>query len=225
MTKNAKELPRAATLSIWMRRGKKSAGLNGRRRNVWPVRRARRCAGVCFPSFLVLVLVLGAVLVTVYWDDINFDALRRTISISVLRRTKAGEPIPFFYDRGSQRLAVLGNHLICATNKETTIYDFAGNELYQADVKLESPVLCVGGSLAAVYEVGGSHLTVFNEQGQKLNLILENGLGIYAASLNEADYLAVTSQKKSKRLRYRITPIWKKSFPLIPLPALWSMLM
>ena len=34
---------------------------------------------------------------------------------------------------------------------------------------------------------------------QKLNLMLENGLGIYAASLNEADYLAVTSQKKNQK--------------------------
>lgn len=150
--------------------------------------------------FLVLVLVLGAVLVTVYWDDINFDALRRTISYIGTTQDESGGTDPFFYDRGSaSAFAVLGNHLICATNKETTIYDFAGNELYQADVKLESLVLCVGGSLAAVYEVGGSHLTVFNEQGQKLNLILENGLGIYAASLNEADYLAVTSQKKNQK--------------------------
>lgn len=112
--------------------------------------------------FLVLVLVLGAVLVTVYWDDINFDALRRTISYIGTTQDESGGTDPFFYDRGSaSAFAVLGNHLICATNKETTIYDFAGNELYQADVKLESPVLCVGGSLAAVYEVGGSHLTVF----------------------------------------------------------------
>ena len=51
--------------------------------------------------FLVLVLVLGAVLVTVYWDDINFDALRRTISYIGTTQDESGGTDPFFYDRGS----------------------------------------------------------------------------------------------------------------------------
>ena len=40
---------------------------------------------------------------------------------------------------------------------------------------------------------------VFSEKGARLRLELDEGLGIYSASLNRSDWLAVTAQKKSQK--------------------------
>lgn len=149
---------------------------------------------------LILALVLAAVLLTVYWDKINFDAVRRTFSYMGTEQDETGETEPFEYARGSENcFAALGKNLVFVSNKEVVVYDYDGGTLYQRDLQLETPMLDVGTAMAAAYDIGGSNLLVFNEKGEKMNLTLDSGLGIYSASFNDADWLAVTAQKKSQK--------------------------
>lgn len=148
---------------------------------------------------LVLILVFSAVMVTVYWDEINIDAIRRTISYFGTEQS-AGETAPFAYERGNDNcFAELGKHLAVVTNQNATIYDYSGAVLFETKVKLDTPAVDVGGGMVLAYEVGGSNLVVFNEKGVKLSLAMEDGMGIYAADLNSAGYLAVTAQKKGQK--------------------------
>lgn len=53
----------------------------------------------------------------------------------------------------------------------------------------------MGGSLAAVCDIGGSGLYVLDREGLVRELPADGGLCYYAARMNAGDYLAVTSQK------------------------------
>lgn len=149
---------------------------------------------------LVAAIVFAAVGLTIYWDDINFDAIRREISYIGTNQDDAGQTVAFQYDRGNNDcFAGFGKYLVHASNKKTVVYDHHGNELFEGEVQLETPVIDVGGSAAVVYDVGGRNLLAFDEKGEKLRISLDEGLGIYSATMNQSNWLAVTSQKKSQR--------------------------
>ncbi len=149
---------------------------------------------------LVVAIVFAAVGQTIYWDDINFDAIRRSISYIGTNQDDAGQTAAFQYDRGNSNcFAVLEKYLVHASNKNTVVYDHHGNELFNGEIQMETPMVDVGSSAAVVYDIGGKNLLVFDEKGEKLRISLDEGLGIYSATLNRSDWLAVTSQKKSQR--------------------------
>lgn len=169
---------------------------------------ARRLAKAERPSLrrrmvslgLILALVLAVAVLTVYWDKINFDAVQRTFSYMGTAQDETGKTQPFPYDGGaSASFATLGGNLAFVSNKEAVIYDYSGKLLFQDALQMEAPALDVGGSLAVAYDIGGNTLKVFSEQGVQLELTLEDGEGIYAASLNHADWLAVTAQKRGQK--------------------------
>lgn len=148
---------------------------------------------------LILVIVLGAVLVTIHWDRINFDALRRSISYIGARQDDSGTAAAFSYDRGSANcFLTLGSQLVFVSNKEAVIYDQSGKELFQTELKLESPALAVGGGTAVAYDIGGRTLVAFNEKNVLLDLSDEDSI-LYSATLNRSGWLAVTGQKKNQR--------------------------
>ena len=149
---------------------------------------------------LVLVIVLGAVLLTVYWDRINFDAVRRGISYFGTEQSEDGQTMAFSYEKGNDNcFATLGKNLVYVSNKGVAVYDHSGNILFETEIKLDTPALNVGNTMAVAYDIGGRNLVVFNEKGVKLSIELDEGLGIYSASLNRSDWLAVTAQKKSQK--------------------------
>ena len=149
---------------------------------------------------LVLIIVLAAVVLTVYWDKINIDAIRRSLSYMGTEQTAEGKTEAFAYDRGNSNcFSTLGKYLVYVSDKEAIIFDHSGSELFKTEVHLETPVVDIGGSAAVAYDAGGSDLVVFNEKGEKLTLKMEDDLAIYSASLNHSDWLAVTSQKKSQK--------------------------
>ena len=149
---------------------------------------------------LVLVIVLAAVVLTVYWDRINFDALRRGVSYFGTEQDESGQTAAFEYERGAEgAFSSFGRYLLYVSNQSAVIYDYSGNRVFEAEVQLESPAVDVGGDTAVAYDIGGSNLLVFNERGEKLRLKLEDGLGIYSASLNQSGWLAVTSQKQNQK--------------------------
>lgn len=149
---------------------------------------------------LVLAIVLAAVGLTVYWDRLNFDALRRSFSYFGTQQSEEGQTEAFTYDRGTgSSFAALGKYLAFASNKEAVLYDYSGKAVFDQEIHMDAPALDIGGSAAVVYDVGGRDLLVFGEKGEKLSLELDEGLSLYDASLNRSDWLAVTAQKKSQK--------------------------
>ena len=62
---------------------------------------------------LVVAIVFAAVGLTIYWDDINFDAIRRSISYIGTNQDDAGQTVAFQYDRGNSNcFAVLEKYLV-----------------------------------------------------------------------------------------------------------------
>lgn len=150
--------------------------------------------------FLVLIIVLAAVVLTVYWDRINFDAIRRGVSYIGTEQDAAGQTAAFEYEKRTEgTFSSFGKYLLYVSNQEAVVYDYSGNILFQTDVQLEAPALDVGGGVAVAYDIGGSNLVVFDERKEKLRLTLEDGLGIYSATLNQSGWLAVTSQKQNQK--------------------------
>ncbi len=149
---------------------------------------------------LVLAIVLSAVALTVYWDRINLDTIRRAFSYMGTEQSESGKTEPFSYECGTEnKFAILGKYLAYASNKEVAVYDYNGALLFQTDIRMDTPALDIGTNAAVVYDIGGSDLLVFNEKGEKLSLQNADGLAFYSASLNRSDWLAVTGQKKSQK--------------------------
>ena len=149
---------------------------------------------------LVAVIVFSCVMLTVYWDDLNFDAIRRSISYIGAEQDESGRTAQFEYQRGNENaFEVLGNHLAFATNKGVSVYDYTGKLLFSQDILLESPALDIGKNKAVAYDIGGSNLVVFDDKGMRLKLGNKDIASIYSATMNGGDWLAVTSQKKSQK--------------------------
>ena len=104
---------------------------------------------------LVLAIVLAAVLLTINWERINFDAMRRSISYWGTEQSETGQTTAFSYEKGNDNcFATLGKNLVYASNRGVVVYDHSGNTLFEADVKLDTPALSVGGYAAAAYDIG-----------------------------------------------------------------------
>ena len=149
---------------------------------------------------LILALVLSALMLTVYWEDINFDALRRQIAYVGMNQDETGQTKPFPYERGNgNQFGALGKCLVQATGKGVRLYSQSGQILYEKDLQMESPALKIGGSTAVAYDIGGTNLTAFSERGELLDLSFKEGEVIYAASMNRANWMTVTLQKKGQK--------------------------
>ena len=65
---------------------------------------------------LVLAIVLAAVLLTINWERINFDALRRSISYWGTEQSETGQTTAFSYEKGNDNcFATLGKNLVYAS--------------------------------------------------------------------------------------------------------------
>ena len=146
--------------------------------------------------FLTLAVVLGVVLVAAYRDGTGFDVLRRHFNYG--RAEKSGADAVYQYDASAQnRFAVLGDSLAVLSDTSLRLLGRDGEELFSANVQLESPALTTGGGRAAAYGVGGTVLYILDEKGLVKTFQLDEEEPLIAASLNHEGWLAVTAEKKN----------------------------
>ena len=88
------------------------------------------------------VLLLGALILVVYREELNLDALKRWFEYRNLETSESGEAAPFSHAGGNQlSLAYLENGVLMASDTGARYYSFSG-ELYAEEVQtLETPVL------------------------------------------------------------------------------------
>lgn len=144
-------------------------------------------------SVLTLALVLGAVCLVVFREELNVDALKRYITYRSLTRDADGRAESFPYDGSSSDVyAVVNGSLLVAGSSGIRLYSPAGVLLEEDQTLLEHPAVCTAGKYAAVYDIGGTALRLYTADGQLLALDDEGT--ILFAGVNTSGYLAVTHQ-------------------------------
>lgn len=147
---------------------------------------------------LALAMILAAVAVVAFRDTLNLDSVKRWFHYRALILSDSGQAEAFLYDGDlSNTFAVLdGDLLVCSPNA-ISLYSGSGTRHVSQSVSLENPVVDTNGSLAVVYDAGGSSLYVL---GQRELIWSATDLDtILAARLNENGQLAVVTQASGYR--------------------------
>ena len=108
-------------------------------------------------------LVLGALMVVVYRDQLNLDAIRRRISYRNMQTSDTGEAAPFTHAGGSKLdLAYLEDGVVTASAAGAHYYGLDGEHLAERVLTLENPVLEASRTTGVVYDAGGQSLFAFS---------------------------------------------------------------
>ena len=150
-------------------------------------------------AFLVtLALMLGAVALVVYRDEVNFDALRRYFTYRSLEKSDTGQTESFQYDNsGKGGCSDVGGDLLVWSTTGVRLYSPGGTEYLNEPLLLAKPVADTGGGAAVVYDAGGGLLRVYQKRAQVFALDTEQGEELLSARLNSAGRLTVTARAQS----------------------------
>jgi len=152
-------------------------------------------------AFLVtLALVLGAVALVAFRDQINLDAVRRYFVYRSLSRNDSGQAESFPYDGGvSSQFVTVGQDLLIATGSSIRLYSGSGTVYVNETVAMEHPVARSAGKYGLCYDAGGQHLFLFSDRQEIFALEQDEGHAIISASLNEAGQMAVAAQESGHK--------------------------
>ncbi len=146
---------------------------------------------------LTAALLLGALVLVVYRDKFNLDALRRWMEYRDLKTGETGTVEPFSHAGGDRAsFAYLDNGILAASQSGEWYYSFSGEQYAQQVISLERPVVHAAGDTGVVYDVGGDHLSVY--RGIERVFQLENvkpGVEVLSARVNDSGWLALTAQE------------------------------
>ncbi|MGI6498819.1 MAG: DUF5711 family protein [Oscillospiraceae bacterium] len=145
--------------------------------------------------FVMLVVVLGAVALVAFRDQLNIDALRRAIAYRQMERTESGQCMEFQYEKDtSNQFASYQNGLLIASTTGIALLDQCGQVRFSEKAVMSSPIVCTSGNAALVYDAGGPRLVAFSGMKTGLSLTLDNGLSFFSAALNDSGYLTTVSK-------------------------------
>lgn len=147
---------------------------------------------------LALAMVLAAVAAVVFRDSLNLDSFKRWFRYRSLVLSDSGQAASFAYDGSlSDTFAVLDGDLLVCSQNTISLYSGSGTRYVSESVAMETPVVDTNGSLAVVYDAGGSSLYVL---GQRELIWSATGLeSILAAHLNSSGQLTVVTQSSGYR--------------------------
>lgn len=141
-------------------------------------------------------LVLGALVLVVYRDRLNLDALERWVTARQLEMDQSGQPTPFTYAGGdSLSLACLDKGVLFASAAGAHYYALSGQLYAEQVVGMDAPVLSACDKAGVVYDAGGQSLYLFRNGEQTMDLTLDGNADILSARPNNAGWLAVTAQQ------------------------------
>ena len=141
-------------------------------------------------------LVLGALMVVVYRDQLNLDAIRRRISYRNMQTSDTGEAAPFTHAGGSKLdLAYLEDGVVTASAAGAHYYGLDGEHLAERVLTLENPVLEASRTTGVVYDAGGQSLFAFRNSQEYFSLTLSGSADLLSARPNDSGWLAVTAQQ------------------------------
>lgn len=158
------------------------------------------------PRFLVrvaatLVLLAAAlclVAAVAFRDSLNVDSVKRWFTYRSLVRGDSGRADSFPYDGElTDTFAVLDGDLLVCSRNAISLYSGSGTQYINESVGMENPVVSTNGSLAVVYDAGGSSLYVLGQRA--LVWSAEDLESILSARLNKNGQLTVVTQTSGYR--------------------------
>ncbi len=172
--------------------GKKPAKKAKKKSRFAPIRLIFRAIAMV----LTLILVLGAVVLVAYRDQLNMDALNRYLTYLRLESTETGTLTPFIHAGGqSMDFVRLDSGVVMSSQAGGSYYGPTGDVYAQQLTPLTTPVLEGSDTAAVVYDAGGQTLHLFTGYDNPFSLTLDDGDELLSARPNDAGWLAVTAQK------------------------------
>ena len=149
--------------------------------------------------FLVaLAMVLCAVAAIAFRDTLNLDSLKRWFHYRALVLSDSGQAEAFLYDGDlTDTFAVLDGDLLVCSKNAISLYSGSGTRYVSQSISMDNPIVDTNGSLAVVYDAGGTSLYVLGQREliwstTELNTIL-------SARLNANGQLTVVTQASGYR--------------------------
>ena len=145
---------------------------------------------------LTAALVLGALVLVVYRDRFNLDALKRWLSYRSVETSDTGEAAPFTHAGGDKlSVAYLEHGILLSSASGAHYYSFSGQKYAEEVLSLENPVLSASSKAGVVYDAGGQSLFLFRGTEEVFDLSLEGGADLLSARVNDSGWLTVTAQQ------------------------------
>ena len=147
---------------------------------------------------VVLAVALALVLLVVFRDRLNVDSLRRWFHYRSLTISDNGRAESFAYDGDLNcTFAVLDGDLLVCSGNAISLYSGSGTRYIHESVSMDNPVVNANGTLAVVYDAGGSSLYVLGQR----SLVWSAGEleGILSARLNKNGQLTLVTQASGYR--------------------------
>lgn len=145
---------------------------------------------------LTAALVLGALLLVIYRDRFNVDALKRWLAYRSLETSDTGEALPFTHAGGDKlSLAYLDSGVLQASTTGAHYYSFSGEKYAEEVLAMENPVLNVSRKAGVVYDAGGQSLFLFQHGSETFHLNLDGNADLLSARVNHSGWMAVTAQQ------------------------------
>ena len=149
-------------------------------------------------TLVVLAVGLSLVVLVAFRDRLNLDSAKRWFHYLSLTRSDSGQAEAFRYDGDLNcTFAALDGDLLVCSEHAISLYSGSGTRYINQQVSMENPVVNSNGSLAVVYDAGGSSLYIL---GQRSLAWTAEGLeGILSARLNKNGQLTVVTQASGYR--------------------------
>lgn len=154
---------------------------------------------------VTIALVIGAILLVVYRDKVNLDALKRYITYRNLEKNDAGQTTEFTYTRDASNVfASLDGTLLLCSDTALQLYSNSGLLYIDEQVKMSQPVIATCGSYAVAYDVGGNDLYVIHNKEVVQTYSSAQGCDLLSVRVNENGYLAVVEQASGYKASVKV---------------------
>lgn len=149
-------------------------------------------------TLVVLAVGLSLVVLVAFRDQLNLDSLKRWFHYRSLTLSDSGQAEAFPYDGDLNcTFAALDRDLLVCSGNAISLYSGSGTRYIHQEVAMENPVVSTNGTLAVVYDAGGSSLYIL---GQRSLVWSAEGLDpILSARLNKNGQLTVVTQASGYR--------------------------
>ena len=163
-----------------------------------PRRRLPRFLVRLTATLVVVAVAVSLVAALVFRDRLNADSVRRWFTYRSLIRSDSGRAESFPYGGElTDTFAVLDGDLLVCSRNAISLYSGSGAQYINEPVSMENPVVNTNGSLAVVYDAGGTDVYVVGLRS--LVWSSKDFESILSARLNKNGQLTVVTQASGYR--------------------------